>query len=159
MKSSSIHQEKKIDSKNLKIGLIVSNWHGAITYKIYQEAYNKLSNLGIQDLNIKKWEVPGSFELIYACDKICKTESLDSLIAIGVLIKGETMHFEYICQALSQGIKQINLNYDIPTIFGILTTNTLEQAKERAEGKKENKGKEWAMTAVEMANFRKSLKI
>ena len=102
--------------------------------------------------NIVRWNVPGSFELIYGCKKMQESfEMLDAIIAVGNVIQGETKHFDFVCNAVAMGIKDLNISLPIPVIFGVLTDNTMQQAENRSGGKHGNKGIEAAITAIKMA--------
>ncbi|WP_119305814.1 6,7-dimethyl-8-ribityllumazine synthase [Blattabacterium cuenoti] len=149
---------KKIKNENLKIAILVSLWNKEITNRLYKGAYNTLIQLGILKDKIKTWEVPGSYELIYSSKKIAHYYDFDSIIAIGSLIQGETPHFEYLCQAISHGIKDINIIYDVPVIFCVLSDKNKQQSFDRSGGKNGNKGIECAKTAIYMSLFRKSIK-
>ncbi|WP_185858604.1 6,7-dimethyl-8-ribityllumazine synthase [Blattabacterium cuenoti] len=148
--------KNKIKDSNLKLAIIVSLWNKEITSRLYRGAYETLIQLGIED--VQTWEVPGSYELIYSANKIAKNYNFDSIITIGSLIQGETFHFEYLSQAVSQGIKDINIKYDIPIIFCVLTDKNQQQSFDRSGGKNGNKGVECAKTAIYMSLFRKSIK-
>ncbi|WP_185869123.1 6,7-dimethyl-8-ribityllumazine synthase [Blattabacterium cuenoti] len=148
---------KKIKDENLKISIIVSLWNEEITKRLYQGAYETLIQLGVYKQNIQTWEVPGSYELIYSANKIANCYNFDSIITIGSIIKGETFHFENICQSVSQGIKDINIKHDVPVIFCILTDKNKQQSFDRSGGKNGNKGIECAKTAIYMSLFRKSI--
>lgn len=149
--------KKNLDLTRFKFGMVTSSWNKDITENLEKSAYEEFIAHGVEKENIFRWKVPGSFELIYAADKICKMKSVDALVAIGALIKGETRHFEYVCQAVSQGIKEINLRYDIPVIFCVLTDENKQQSINRSTGKLGNKGIECAGAAIEMALFRQSI--
>ena len=113
---------------------------------------------GIKE-NIVRWNVPGSFELIYGCKQMTESyDMLDAVIAIGSVIQGETKHFDYVCEAVAQGIKDLNVNGQIPVIFCVLTDNHLQQAIDRSGGKHGNKGTEAAIAAIKMAQLRKDAK-
>ncbi|WP_185870582.1 6,7-dimethyl-8-ribityllumazine synthase [Blattabacterium cuenoti] len=143
--------------KDLKFAIIVAQWNNDITKKLYQGAYNTLIQLGILKEKIKLWKVPGSYELIYSAKKIAHCYNFDSIIVIGSIIKGETPHFKYLCQAVSQGIKDVNIQYDVPVIFCVLTDKKKQQSFDRSGGKNGNKGIECAKTALDMAIFKKNL--
>ncbi|WP_341654561.1 6,7-dimethyl-8-ribityllumazine synthase [Blattabacterium cuenoti] len=149
---------KKIKNANLKIAILVSLWNREITSRLYKGAYDTLIQLGVLEEKIKTWEVPGSYELIYSSKKIAHCFRFDSIIAIGSLIQGETPHFEYLCQAISHGIKEINIIYDVPIIFCVLSDRNQQQSFDRSGGKNGNKGIECAKTAIYMSLFRKSIK-
>ncbi len=149
---------KKIKNENLKIAILVSLWNREITSRLYKGAYDTLIQLGVLKEQIKTWEVPGSYELIYSSKKIAHCFHFDSIIAIGSLIQGESLHFKYICQAISHGIKDINIIYDVPIIFCVLSDRNQQQSFDRSGGKNGNKGIECAKTAIYMSLFRKSIK-
>jgi 6,7-dimethyl-8-ribityllumazine synthase len=141
------------DSNSFRIHLVVSQWNDIITTALSNGAMKTLKQHGLKDSNIKIWKVPGSFELIYGAKK---AQSLNphAVIAIGSLIKGETQHFDFVCQAVSQGVKDLNVISDVPVIFCVLTDDTLQQAKDRSGGKYGNKGTEAAVTALQMIKLR-----
>ena len=112
-----------------------------------------LNKHGVKKSNIKIWTVPGSFELIYGAKK-AQSFNPDAVIAIGSVIKGETQHFDFVCQAVSQGIKDLNIVSDVPVIFCVLTDDTLDQAKDRSGGRHGNKGTEAAVAALQMSKLR-----
>lgn len=160
MKKKPIHSldKNEIINANLHIALIVSLWNKDITDRLYNAAYNTLIQYGISKNRIKTWTVSGSYELIYSAKKIAVCYNFDSIIVIGSLIQGETFHFEYLCQAVSQGIKDINIKYDVPVIFCVLTDKNKQQSIDRSGGKNGNKGIECAKVAIDMSLFRKSMK-
>lgn len=141
------------DAKQLRFGIVVSEWNIEITQGLLSGAKAALLDCGALEENIITWNVPGSFELTFGCKKLLKTEKVDAVIAIGSVIKGETEHFHFVCSATAQGIKELNVNYDIPVIFCVLTDETLEQAQDRSGGKYGNKGAEAAIAAIKMANL------
>ena len=140
------------DSSKMKFGIVVSKWNDKITDNLFNGAYTTLIESGVLKNNIVKLEVPGSFELIFGA-KILSTKEVDAIICLGSIIQGETKHFDYVCQAVSNGIKDLNITLDIPVIFGVLTDNTMEQALNRSGGKHGNKGIEAAVTAIKMAHL------
>lgn len=147
------------NAKNFRFGMVVSEWNPAITNGMFQGAFDAILDCGGIKENIVRWNVPGSFELIYGCKKMAESyEMLDGIIAIGSVIQGETKHFDYVCEAVAQGIKDINLQQDIPVIFCVLTDNHLQQAIDRSGGKHGNKGTEAAIAAIKMAKLRKDAK-
>ncbi|WP_041936032.1 6,7-dimethyl-8-ribityllumazine synthase [Blattabacterium sp. (Nauphoeta cinerea)] len=150
--------KKEIKNANLKFAIIVSLWNSEITNRLYKGAYKTLIELGVVKEKIKTWEVPGSYELIYSSKKIAHSFNFDSIIAIGSLIQGETPHFKYLCQAISHGIKDINIIYDVPVIFCVLSDRNQQQSFDRSGGKNGNKGIECAKAAIYMSLFRKSIK-
>jgi len=140
------------DARDYHIGIIVAEWNAGITGALYSGALQSLINNGVPEQNIIKHDVPGTFELTLGAQLMAENYALDAIIALGCVIQGETPHFDYICQAVSQGITRVALDNSIPVIFGVLTTNTLEQAQDRAGGKHGNKGVEAAVTAIKMVD-------
>ncbi len=138
------------NAKDFRFGIVVSKWNDTITEGLFQGAYKTLIDCGLSDGNIIRWNIPGSFELIYACKKM-QEQNVDAVIAIGSVIQGETKHFDFVCNAVSQGIKDLNVLHSTPVIFCVLTDNTLQQAIDRSGGKHGNKGTEAAIAAIEMA--------
>lgn len=134
-----------------RFGIVVSEWHSEITKKLYEGAFFTLQKYGANEENIITKYVPGSFELPFAAKLLSDFGNVDAVICIGCIIKGKTPHFEYIARAVSQGIMKVGLDSEIPVIFCVLTTNTIEQAKERSGGKYGNKGVEAAISAIKMA--------
>ena len=139
------------DAQGLRFGVVVSEWNSQITEHLYQGASETLVNCGVTKSDINRWDVPGSFELVYGCKKMIATGGFDAIIAIGSVIRGETAHFDYVCGAVAQGIKDLNVIHEIPVIFCVLTDDTLQQAKDRSGGKHGNKGTEAAIAAIKMA--------
>lgn len=147
------------NAKNFKFGIVVSEWNEQITEAMFQGAFDAILDCGGMKENIVRWNVPGSFELIYGCKKIAESfEMLDAIIAIGSVIQGETKHFDFVCDAVAQGIKDLNIQGDIPVIFCVLTDNTLQQAIDRSGGVHGNKGTEAAIAAIKMAQLKKDAK-
>ena len=138
------------NAKDFRFGFVVSEWNDTITEGLFRGAYDALIDCGVSDLNITRWNVPGSFELIYGCKKM-QEQNVDAVIAIGSVVQGETKHFDFICEAVSQGIKDLNVLHDTPVIFCVLTDNNLQQATDRSGGKHGNKGTEAAIAAIKMA--------
>lgn len=136
-----------------RIGIVVSQWNEDITSALYKGAFDTLLDLGVKPVNIIKWEVPGSFELIYGCKKM-QEQMVNAVIAIGSVIQGETKHFDFVCDAVAQGIKDLNVNRETPVIFCVLTDNNKQQSIDRSGGKYGNKGVEAAVAAVQMADLR-----
>ncbi|NDE29326.1 MAG: 6,7-dimethyl-8-ribityllumazine synthase [Flavobacteriia bacterium] len=135
------------------IHIVVSQWNEGITKALCQGALDTLTLHGVPSDQIKVWDVPGSFELIYGAKK-AQSQNPDAVIAIGSVIQGETRHFEFICQAVAQGIKDLNVQADVPVVFCVLTDDTLEQAQARSGGIHGNKGVEAAIAALQMAALR-----
>lgn len=142
----------------MHIGIVVSEWNREITEALAQGAFDTLTKHGVEDDNIKIETVPGSFELPLGGQLMAKTEWFDAIILIGCVIQGETRHFDFICQGVTQGIVDLNLKYNIPFIFGVLTTDNQQQALDRAGGVHGNKGIEAAVTALKMVDLKQRLK-
>jgi 6,7-dimethyl-8-ribityllumazine synthase len=139
------------NAKALRFGIVVSEWNSDITENLLKGAIETLEENGAEDKNILVQWVPGSFELIFGCSQLLKTEKLDAVIAIGNVIRGETEHFTFVCEGVTQGIKDLNLTHDVPTIFCVLTDNNKQQSVDRSGGKHGNKGVECAVAAIKMA--------
>lgn len=140
-----------------RFGIVVSQWNNHITHNLQKGAIDALIDLGAKEENISSFEVPGSFELIYGASQLCKKGNFDAVIVIGSVIRGETAHFDYVCQGVTQGIKDLNVQQDIPVIFCVLTDDTEQQSLDRSGGKHGNKGTEAGVTAVIMAEFKKNI--
>jgi 6,7-dimethyl-8-ribityllumazine synthase len=136
-----------------KVAIVVSEWNTEITEALYEGAYSTLVEKGLKKENIIKKYVPGSFELSIGAQKMAALKEIDAVICVGCVIRGETSHFDFICQAVAHGITDVSLKYDKPVIFGVLTTENKQQAFDRAGGKHGNKGDEAGITAVKMMNF------
>ena len=149
---SDFNKDSLPDSSNMKIGIVVSKWNNKITDGLYNGAFTTLIESGVSENNIEKIEVPGSFELIFGA-KVLSRKDVDAIICLGSVIQGETKHFDYVCQAVSNGIKDLNISLNIPVIFGVLTDSTMEQAVNRSGGKHGNKGVEAAVTAINMVHL------
>ncbi|TGV03261.1 6,7-dimethyl-8-ribityllumazine synthase [Flavivirga rizhaonensis] len=143
------------NANKFRFGIVVSEWNDTVTEGLYEGAYNTLVENGASPNNIIRWDVPGSFELIYGCKKM-QEQMVNAVIAIGSVIQGETKHFDFVCEAVSQGIKDLNVTRETPIIFCVLTDNNMQQAIERSGGKHGNKGTEAAIAAIKMAELRKN---
>lgn len=143
------------NAKGFRFGIVVSEWNANITEQLFKGAYDTLIAHGTLPKNIVHWQVPGSFELIYSCKKM-QEQKVNAIIAIGSVIQGETKHFDFVCEAVSQGIKDLNVRHDIPVIFCVLTDNAMQQAMDRSGGKHGNKGIEAAVAAIKMAALREN---
>jgi 6,7-dimethyl-8-ribityllumazine synthase len=139
------------NAKKFRFGMVVSEWNEEITNALFEGALETLKANGALPENILKWEVPGSFELIYGVKKMVQTQNLDAVIAIGNVIKGETKHFDFVCDGVTQGIKDLNIQQETPVIFCVLTDDTREQSMARSGGVHGNKGVECAVAAIKMA--------
>ena len=142
------------NASNYRFGIVVSEWNESITENLFQGAFDTFIENGVLTENIIRWNVPGSFELIYGCKKMLETQQLDAIIAIGNIIQGETKHFDFICDGVTQGIKDLNLQFSIPTIYCVLTDYTMQQSIDRSGGKHGNKGVECAIAAIKMATLK-----
>lgn len=141
------------DGTSFTVHLVVSQWNDTITSSLQEGAVTTLLKHKVQESNIKVWNVPGSFELIYGAKK-AQSYNPDAVIVIGSVIQGQTKHFDFVCEAVSQGIKDLNVHSVVPVIFCVLTDNTLEQAQDRSGGKHGNKGVEAAVAALQMIALR-----
>ena len=144
-------------AKGMRFGIVVSDWNHKVTWKLLEGAVNTLTRHGVSEDEIVIRHVPGSFELPLGAQWLAEYDDLDGVICLGCVIQGETPHFTYVCQGVTQGITTLNLEYNIPFIFGVLTTDTLEQAIDRSGGRHGNKGDEAAVTAIRMAALQKEM--
>ncbi|MBD3862500.1 6,7-dimethyl-8-ribityllumazine synthase [Olleya marilimosa] len=143
------------NGKQFRFGIVVSEWNDNITQGLLEGAKSTLLEHNVQPDNILVWDVPGSYELIYGSKKMI-AQNVDAVIAIGSVIQGETKHFDFVCDAVAQGVKDLNVTTDTPVIFCVLTDNTMQQAIDRSGGKHGNKGVEAAVAALKMATLRKN---
>ena len=134
-------------------GIVVSQWNEQVTGKLLEGAIQTLEKHGALPENIHVKTVPGSFELIYGAHQMLLHGGYDAVIVLGCVIRGETPHFDYICQGVTEGISRMNATSETPVIYGLLTTNDLQQALDRSGGKYGNKGDECAVVAIKMAKF------
>lgn len=146
-------ETEDLNANGLSFGIIVADWNTDITGALLDGAYNTLIKFGAYPENIIVKHVPGTVEITSGAKMLAEYIECDAIICIGCVIKGDTPHFDYVCQSVTQGITQLNVDYDQCFIFGILTVNTHEQAAERAGGKLGNKGEEFACAAIKMANL------
>ncbi|GAA0742668.1 6,7-dimethyl-8-ribityllumazine synthase [Gaetbulibacter jejuensis] len=142
------------NAKDFRFGIVVSEWNDTITNGLFKGAYDTLIEHGALPENIVYWQVPGSYELIYGSKKM-QEQMVNAVIAIGSVIQGETKHFDFVCEAVSQGIKDLNVMRETPVIFCVLTDNNMQQAIDRSGGKHGNKGVEAAVAAIKMAELRR----
>ena len=145
-------------AKKMKFGIVVAEWNSFITHSLAQGAIDTLVRHGAEEDNIMLKHVPGTFELPLGGQFIAEYTDSDAIILIGCVIQGETRHFDYICSGVTQGTTSLNLKYNKPFIFGVLTTDTEQQALDRAGGKLGNKGDEAAITAIKMVALLKNMK-
>jgi 6,7-dimethyl-8-ribityllumazine synthase len=137
----------------MNFGIVVSEWNPEITGALLDGAVKTLEKHGTLPENIHVKTVPGSYELIYGAHQMTLNGGYDAIIVLGCVIRGDTPHFDYICEGVTNGIARLNATSETPVVFGLLTTNNLEQAKERSGGKLGNKGDECAVVAIKMAKF------
>ena len=142
------------NAKNFRFGIVVSEWNDSITEGLFKGAIEALLENQVPSQHIIRWNVPGSFELIYGSKKMLQTQNVDAVIAIGCVIQGQTKHFDFVCEGVTQGIKDLNVQTDIPVIFCVLTDNTMQQSIDRSGGIHGNKGTEAAIAAIKMAYIR-----
>ncbi|MFQ5683202.1 MAG: 6,7-dimethyl-8-ribityllumazine synthase [Candidatus Binatia bacterium] len=150
--------EGKLDASGMKFGIIVSRFNNFITEKLLEGTRDGLKSHRGEEKNIDIVWVPGSFEIPLFAHKLAATGKYDALICLGAVIRGDTPHFEYIAQEVTRGIGKAILSHCVPISFGVLTTNNLEQAMERAGVKTGNKGYEAALTAIEMASLNRQIR-
>ncbi len=139
--------------KDKQFGIVVAEWNETITESLLEAAIETLLEQGAKRNNIKIHYVPGTFELSLGAQFLAQQDVIDAVISLGCVIQGETRHFDFICDAVAQGITSVALKYNKPVVFGVLTTDTMQQALDRAGGKHGNKGEEAAITAVKMLGF------
>jgi 6,7-dimethyl-8-ribityllumazine synthase len=142
------------DARKFRFGIVVAEWNDTITEGLYDGALQALLENEVPAGQIIRWNVPGSFELIYGAKKMLQTQSVDAVIVIGCVIQGQTKHFDFVCEGVTQGIKDLNVQTDIPVIFCVLTDNTMQQSIDRSGGIHGNKGTEAAIAAIKMAYIR-----
>ena len=143
-----LNEEIRLPHTNFKIGVVTALWNSEITSKLKAGALDTLQKAGIT--NITVWDVPGSYELVYAANKLA-SEGVDAVICLGVVIQGETRHFDFICDAVANGIANIIIQHNIPVAFGLLTADNQQQAVERSGGKHGHKGEEAAWTVLKLS--------
>ncbi|MCP4457149.1 MAG: 6,7-dimethyl-8-ribityllumazine synthase [Cytophagales bacterium] len=147
---SSFNYSKDQHVSNYRFGIVVSEWNEEVTESMFEGAISTIISMGGNRNNITRLDVPGSFELTMGAQHLAQLREVDAVICLGCVIQGETRHFDFICQAVAQGITDVGVKYNKPVIFGVLTTDTLKQALDRAGGKHGNKGDEAGATAVKM---------
>lgn len=151
---SDVRIDQTKDMSNFKIGIVVAEWNAQVTESLYSGAYQTLLDGGVSRDNIERMSVPGTFELSIGGQWMAERKDVDAVICLGCVIQGETRHFDFICDAVANGITNVSLKYNKPVIFGVLTTDNMKQALERAGGKHGNKGDEAGATAVKMLGVR-----
>lgn len=157
IKNLSVFESPVPTCEGMSFGIVVAEWNSQITGKLLEGAVGLLKKQGCNDKDIIIKHVPGTFELSLGSQLLCEHTDVDAVIALGCVIQGETRHFDFICQAVSEGVTKVALEYNTPVIFGVLTTNDSEQAQERAGGKHGNKGEEAAATAIKMVKLKNEL--
>lgn len=150
---SDYNANKVPDASNMIFGIVVAEWNPEITGALLEGCVSTLEKHGALPENIHVKTVPGSFELIYGAHQMTLNGGYDAIIILGSVIRGETPHFDYICQGVTYGIARLNAKSEIPVIYGLLTTDTIEQARARSGGEYGNKGEECAIDAIKMAKF------
>ncbi|MGM0620504.1 MAG: 6,7-dimethyl-8-ribityllumazine synthase [Bacteroidota bacterium] len=154
-KDLSQYDTKSVPSaENMRFGIVVAEWNLEVTSALAEGAINTLKKHGASDENIKVNFVPGSFELPLGAQYFAEMDNIDAVLLLGCVIQGETRHFDFICDGVTKGTVDLNLKFNKPFVFGVLTTNTQQQALDRAGGKHGNKGDETAVTAIKMVNLK-----
>lgn len=154
LKNLSSYNPATVPSANdMRIGIVVAEWNQDVTFALRDGAVETLIKHGAKEENLTVDYVPGTFELTAGARAFAQTGKFDAIIVLGCVIQGETRHFDFICQGVTQGITELNTQYDIPFIFGVLTTDNLQQSLDRAGGKHGNKGDEAAITAIKMVDL------
>ncbi len=154
---SSYDAEKIPSAEGMRIGVVVSEWNTEVTEALFSGVSETLLKFGASESDIVRRNVPGSFELTLGAQLLAERNEFDAIICLGVVVQGETKHFDFICDAVAKGITDLNIKYNLPVIFGVLTPNTMQQALDRAGGIHGNKGDEAAITAIKMAALQKEL--
>ncbi|MGA9637688.1 6,7-dimethyl-8-ribityllumazine synthase [Flavobacterium sp.] len=154
-KNLSVYDKSTLpNAKDFRFGIVVAEWNEEITEGLYKGALEAFLDNEVPASHIIRWNVPGSFELVYGSKKMLQTQNVDAVIAIGCVIQGQTKHFDFVCEGVTQGIKDLNVQTDIPVIFCVLTDNTMQQSIDRSGGIHGNKGTEAAIAAIKMAYIR-----
>lgn len=155
---SEYDQNSVPSAQGMRFGIVVSEWNNNITGALLQGAYDTLTKHGAREEDITVMTVPGSFELVFGASQMVKSGKMDAVIAIGCVVRGDTPHFDYICEGTTQGLASLNERFDVPVIYGLLTCNNMEQAQDRAGGTLGNKGDECAVTAIKMVDYYRKIK-
>ena len=154
------HQIEDVPSANaMRFGIVVAEWNAEITEAMCGAAVATLLKYGADEKSIVKQFVPGSFELPLAAQFMAESDKVDAVICLGCIIQGETKHFDFIADSVANGIQNVAMKYSLPVIFGVLTPNNIEQAKDRAGGKHGNKGEDAAIAAIKMTHIKRTLNI
>ena len=149
--------ERKLVSNDIKVGIVIARFNEFITSKLLGGAIDGLKRENVKEEDIEVAWVPGAFEIPLVAKKMAESKKYDAVICLGAVIRGATSHYDYVCSEVSKGVAQVSLNAEIPVMFGVLTTDTIEQAVERAGTKAGNKGFECAQGAIEMVNLIRQL--
>ena len=153
MREINLLEGKVVAKEGMKVAIVASRFNEIIVNKLLGGAVDGLVRHGVEENNITAAWVPGAFEIPIICEKMVKTGKYDAVIALGTVIRGSTSHYDYVCNEVSKGIAQVSLNTGIPVLFGVVTTENIEQAIERAGTKAGNKGYDCAVSAIEMVNL------
>ena len=157
MKEINLVEGKLVAPSGMKVGIVASRFNEIIVNKLLSGAVDGLVRHGVNENDITAVWVPGAFEIPVICDKLAASKKYDAVIAVGAVIRGSTTHYDYVCAEVSKGVAQASFKNGVPVLFGVITTENIEQAIERAGSKAGNKGYECAMGAIEMANLMKQL--
>jgi 6,7-dimethyl-8-ribityllumazine synthase len=148
---SAVSSSKLPNAESFRFGIVVAEWNSSITESLAKACNDTLLKAGVKSENIHRINVPGSYELTAGASLLANQNNFDAIICLGCVIQGETKHFDFICDAVANGLSNLTIKHNQPFIFGVLTTNTMEQAIDRSGGKHGNKGDEAAYTAIKMA--------
>ncbi len=154
---SDYNPESVPNAEDMRFGIVVSEWNDEVTGALMQGAVETLRKHGVKEERIRVMTVPGSFELVFGASQMVKSRMFDAVIAIGCVVRGDTPHFDYICEGTTEGLALLNKDYDVPVIYGLLTCNTMQQALDRCGGSLGNKGDECAITAIKMVDYKRRL--
>ncbi|MFM2206080.1 MAG: hypothetical protein RL213_55 [Bacteroidota bacterium] len=157
-KNLSDYSPEGVSAKGMTFGIVVSEWNHEVTETLFEGARKALTDLGADEKDLHRLNVPGSYELPLGAKWLAEQLKPSAVICLGCVIQGETRHFDFICEAVANGLMQLNLSAGIPFVFGVLTPDTMQQALDRAGGIHGNKGIEAAVTAVKMADRKNSLR-
>ncbi|MBE0642390.1 MAG: 6,7-dimethyl-8-ribityllumazine synthase [Bacteroidales bacterium] len=144
-------------AKGMKAGIVVSEWNSGVTHALLEGALVFLQQHGVEEQDLVVTKVPGSFELPFGAQLLAEHSEVEAIICLGCVIQGETRHFDFVSQGVTEGVMRVSLDYHLPVIFGVLTTDTEAQALDRAGGRYGNKGTEAAVTAIRMIAFQRLL--
>ncbi len=153
---SDFNKDQLPDARDFRFGLVVSEWNDSITENLFEGCYKTLVEAGVDEKNISRLNVPGTFELTYGAQRMVSNQNFDAVVVIGCVIQGETRHFDFVCAGVTYGISRLNASQPIPVIFCVLTDNTMQQSIDRSGGKHGNKGTEAAVAAIKMAAIKRT---